>query len=210
VAGHDGGARVRVRILFKDSLAGDVYTLVYLTSGSRRNVWTRTLLDSLMATIAPDQFRNEALSEKLIGFALQSPDDGTTQTFAETLRNDGGFDQKHLEQVVNNSGYAIRSNLGVDAALPVFTLNTVLFPQSANTWDSLAEAYEAKGDKDKANALRLKMNTGRDASQRGRSGHPPFGFFRTDRDTHHSDASDTVPATQRDRRVGVAPPHEFA
>lgn len=164
MVGHDGGARVRVRILFKDSLAGDVYTLVYLTSGSRRNVWTRTLLDSLMATVAPDQFRNEALSEKLIGFALQSPDDKTTQTFAETLRNDAGFDQKYLEQAVNTSGYAIRSNLGVDAALHVFTLNTVLFPESANTWDSLAEAYEAKGDKDKAKALRLKMNTGRDAS----------------------------------------------
>lgn len=61
MVGHDGGARVRVRILFKDSLAGDVCNLVYLTSGSRRNVCTRTLVDSLMATLAPDQSRNEAL-----------------------------------------------------------------------------------------------------------------------------------------------------
>lgn len=165
MAGHDGGARVRVRILFKDSLSGDVYTLVYLTSGSRSNVWTRTLLDSLMAAAAPGQFRNEALSEKLISFALQSPDEDATLKFAEDLRADSGVGKDSLERIVNNNGYAIRSNLGVDAALPVFSLNTVLFPQSANTWDSLAEAYEAKGDKDKAKAMRLKMKTGRDASQ---------------------------------------------
>lgn len=31
-----------------------------------------------------------------------------------------------------------------------------------------------------------------------------------DWDTHHSDSSDIVLATEHDRRVRVAPPHEFA
>lgn len=162
-AGHDGGARVRVRIVFDGSLAGEVYTFVYLSSGSRRNVWSRTLLDSLMAVTAPEKFRNEALAEKLIAFALQPAGENTLQTFADSVRTDSGIGGEALEKAINNSGYAIRSNLGPDAALRVFSLNTLLFPDSANTWDSLAEGYEANGETEKAQAIRLKMKTARDA-----------------------------------------------
>lgn len=45
--GHDGGARSRVRILFRDSLAGDSWIIVYLTNGSATNVWSRTLVESI-------------------------------------------------------------------------------------------------------------------------------------------------------------------
>lgn len=44
--GHDGGAKLRVRILFKPD-SPDRWTLVYLTNGSRDNVWSRTLLESV-------------------------------------------------------------------------------------------------------------------------------------------------------------------
>lgn len=153
-AGHDGGARVRVRILFKDTLDGDVFTAVYLTNGSSKNVWSRILLDSTLGAAAPLQFRAEALSERLIAFALQTPDDKAMQELAERLRADSGLDPQLLERTINNSGYAIRANLGLGASIPVFMLNTWLFPASANTWDSLAEAYEAGGDAAAAKAAR--------------------------------------------------------
>nr|WP_305119162.1 serine hydrolase domain-containing protein [Tahibacter harae] len=158
MAGHDGGARVRVRLLFKDTLDGDSYSVIYLTNGSRRGVWSRTLVDSLLAAAAPQQFRAEALSEQLIRFALQAPDDTAVQQFAGALRAGGGLQGPALERAVNNSGYAIRSNFGVDPALPVFRVNTLLFPASANTWDSLAEAYAAKGDTARAAAARATMS----------------------------------------------------
>jgi len=41
----------------------------------------------------------------------------------------------------------------------VFELNTVLFPASANAWDSLAQAYQAQGDSDKAKQLYNKART---------------------------------------------------
>ncbi len=44
--GHDGGTKVRVRLLFDDTLA-DTYTFIYLTNGSAANVWSRTLVDSV-------------------------------------------------------------------------------------------------------------------------------------------------------------------
>jgi CubicO group peptidase (beta-lactamase class C family) len=54
--GHDGSTKVRVRLLFDDSLAEDTYTCIYLTNGSATNVWSRTLIDSVMAVVAPEKF----------------------------------------------------------------------------------------------------------------------------------------------------------
>jgi D-alanyl-D-alanine carboxypeptidase len=50
--GHDGGTKVRVRILFQQDLV-DHYVIVYLTNGSRDNVWSRTLVDSIQRLILP-------------------------------------------------------------------------------------------------------------------------------------------------------------
>lgn len=50
--GHEGGGKVRVRLLFRDSLADDTYAYIYLTSGSAENVWSRRLVDSLMTVMA--------------------------------------------------------------------------------------------------------------------------------------------------------------
>jgi CubicO group peptidase (beta-lactamase class C family) len=50
--GHDGGTKVRVRVLFDDSLSHNVYIVVYWTNGSAANVWSRKLVDSVM-DIAP-------------------------------------------------------------------------------------------------------------------------------------------------------------
>ena len=46
--GHDGGEVVRAMLVFSDSLAHGTYTYIYLTNGSAANVWTRTLIESLM------------------------------------------------------------------------------------------------------------------------------------------------------------------
>lgn len=45
--GHDGGTVVRVRLVYRDSLAHGTQTFIYLTNGSAKNVWSRTLIDSL-------------------------------------------------------------------------------------------------------------------------------------------------------------------
>jgi tetratricopeptide (TPR) repeat protein len=38
----------------------------------------------------------------------------------------------------------------LDQAIEVFKMNVAAFPQSANVWDSLGEAYRAKGDPEAA------------------------------------------------------------
>ncbi len=138
---------------FDDALDGDVYTFVYLTNGSAGNVWSRTLLDSAMAVVAPDRFPMEALSERLVAYATQAPGTGGALAQANVIRASTPFDGALLERSINDAGYGIRENLGIAPAIRVFELNTQLFPGSANVWDSLAEAYQAKGDAKKARAL---------------------------------------------------------
>ncbi len=151
--GHDGGTRVRVRILFKGTLDGEVYTFVYLTNGSAKNVWSRMLVDSAMAVVAPDKFPVAALSESMVRYALRPQAEGDALAQAKSIREGTTLDDATLERTINSAGYTIRENLGIDPALRVFALNTVLFPKSANAWDSLAEAHATRGDAEMAKAL---------------------------------------------------------
>ncbi|WLT32444.1 serine hydrolase [Geothrix sp. PMB-07] len=50
--GHDGGAKVRVRIRFQPDLK-DHFVFVYLVNGSRDNVWSRTLVESVERIVVP-------------------------------------------------------------------------------------------------------------------------------------------------------------
>ncbi|HUQ33048.1 MAG TPA: alpha/beta fold hydrolase, partial [Pyrinomonadaceae bacterium] len=54
------------------------------------------------------------------------------------------------EATLNNLGYRLIQKGRVPDALEVFRLNTEAYPQSANVWDSLAEAYMNNGDRDLA------------------------------------------------------------
>ena len=54
------------------------------------------------------------------------------------------------EDSLNNFGYEILEKNDAASAIQVFQLNAELYPQSANVWDSLAEAYMKSGDMRKA------------------------------------------------------------
>lgn len=153
--GHDGGTRVRARLAYKDTLASGYWIFVYLTNGSARNVWSSTLVESTMAVAAPEEFPHAALSERLIAYALNDDADAATALRA-WLRDSNGIAASELERAINTDGYAILASLGARSALKVFTLNTELYPQSANAWDSLAECHAALGEKETADRLYAK------------------------------------------------------
>jgi CubicO group peptidase (beta-lactamase class C family) len=52
--------------------------------------------------------------------------------------------------ILNQIGYSFLSDDKIDNAIEVFQLNTEMFPDDPNVWDSLGEAYLKKGNKDKA------------------------------------------------------------
>ena len=55
-----------------------------------------------------------------------------------------------VEESLNTLGYKLLRQGRVDEAIAMFELNTVQFPQSYNVYDSLGEAWYAKGDLDKS------------------------------------------------------------
>lgn len=69
----------------------------------------------------------------------------------ESLRvaNDVTFDFSESE--LNSLGYQLLyGNRKTSEAIEIFKLNTVAYPQSSNTFDSLAEAYQVSGNKELA------------------------------------------------------------
>lgn len=71
---------------------------------------------------------------------------------AETLRmvNDPAYRFFQFEQEFNKAGYNLLGAGQLEGALYVFQINTKLYPESANTWDSLAEANWKAGNLEKA------------------------------------------------------------
>jgi len=53
----------------------------------------------------------------------------------------------NVEAGLNDQGYKLIQLQRLDDAIKVFALNTQLFPNAWNTWDSLADAYMKKGEK---------------------------------------------------------------
>lgn len=51
---------------------------------------------------------------------------------------------------INMIGYQLLDDDKIDEAIRILELNKEFYPESANTWDSLAEAYMKKGDNEKA------------------------------------------------------------
>ncbi|HEV7859152.1 MAG TPA: tetratricopeptide repeat protein [Pyrinomonadaceae bacterium] len=51
------------------------------------------------------------------------------------------------EDYINNLGYSLMLQHRMKEAIDILKLNTEAHPQSANTYDSLAEAYMNNGDK---------------------------------------------------------------
>ncbi len=56
----------------------------------------------------------------------------------------------YLENAVNRKGYEHVRNNNLEMALKIFEWNTIYFPDSFNTWDSLAETYLRSGKKEMA------------------------------------------------------------
>lgn len=91
----------------------------------------------------------------------------TERAYAEGARS-LGLPEMLPEAVLNQLGYAVLLGLRkADWAIPVFKRNVALYPESANVYDSLGDAYVAKGD-----TAAAKVEFRRAVDLATRTGHP--------------------------------------
>ena len=113
----------------------------------------RLLLDEDFSSLLDKAFRRSAFLDELRTGNLRSVTDVAIEegaaaglAYLERLGGDEfvwwyGIGQGRLEATINAAGYGLMAEAELDDALEVFKLNTLIFPRSANTWDSLAECY---------------------------------------------------------------------
>jgi CubicO group peptidase (beta-lactamase class C family) len=131
----------------------------------------RTII--VMENLKQPAYRQFDIVKNLAAVLFNKPYQFPKPSFAETLLTKDGISKAMKlnrseydvqEREINNVGYfLISEQKQIDSAIAVFQLNVQLFPASANTYDSLAEGYMRKGDKQKAiyyykESLRLDPN----------------------------------------------------
>jgi CubicO group peptidase (beta-lactamase class C family) len=82
-----------------------------------------------------------------VGRAVLDLLDGQATTAEQKIKElTGKTRPTAIENMVNNFGYGLLQSKKPEQALKIFALNTRVFPEAWNTWDSLAEAHMILGD----------------------------------------------------------------
>ena len=156
--GDNGDAKAYVTAFLPEKNA-----VVYFANGSNGLSITREILDDAIGGDHPalahlnyDRYNSPARA--LLKEAISK---GAAEALQHYLERRNG--QLIDESSINQLGYVLIGMKRIDDAILIFTQNTVDYPQSWNVWDSLAEAYMDKGDKEKAIAdyeRSLQLNPG--------------------------------------------------
>lgn len=89
----------------------------------------------------------KSLASELLALLSTKGYDSTETHYREIRKQyDGKYVYDFSEAPLNVLGYGLMGANMIDAAIGIFRINTVAYPQSANTWDSLGEGYMNKGE----------------------------------------------------------------
>lgn len=148
VVGHGGGNQLDVRHYFRDSGDENV-TVIYLTNGGEKDYRPSSISAGFANIIMPSAL--QSLSEKMYQEIANANWKGALADY-QAFRSDEATRAVSTESTLNRLGYEVMFDLGAAEAVPIFQLNVVQYPSSANTYDSLGEAYLMLQDRDRARA----------------------------------------------------------
>jgi CubicO group peptidase (beta-lactamase class C family) len=127
--------------------------VVFFTNSANGLSFLKEVLDesfagSQSAAIWIDYERYDSPSKLLSKAIVESSADKALREYRAKRKKDPKW--KISERQMNRLGYDFLRLKRLNDAIKLFEQNTVDFPMSANTWDSLAEAHMENGDKTKA------------------------------------------------------------
>jgi CubicO group peptidase (beta-lactamase class C family) len=137
----------------------------YIVAFKREKIGVVYLTNSFNGLSIGEELVEQAIGSKDLGLAYLKYEryDSPAMLFANVIRTGGiakakevfpQFREKYsstfTESRINTLGYAFLNAKKFTEAIEVFKLNVEAFPTSANTYDSLAEAYLNSGDRENA------------------------------------------------------------
>ena len=118
----------------------DDYTIIFLTniSGTQR----KAIDDGIYHIITGKPYIYPKIyAAKLIYQKLNESDWNTAYSFYDSLKKSNDTNYIFSERVLNDLGYQLLNDNKLTDAVNVFKLNTIEYPRSSNTFESLGEAY---------------------------------------------------------------------
>jgi len=91
----------------------------------------------------------KSIAEKLFKTIIKKDIDAAVKQY-HTLKENQSANYDFSERELNNLGYQLIQRNKLEAAIKIFQLNVEVYPEAANTYDSLGEAYLKNGDKELA------------------------------------------------------------
>lgn len=143
--GNEGGemltsARRLAEFLQRGAPATVEWTFRHMPEESHGSIPHRTLYDGLETMFADLRIELDTTSRSVADLERRY----------ERLSRKYGYTIPVTEPVINRLGYQLLQRGMHSEAIAVFTVNTERFPKSANTYDSLGDAYEAAGELESA------------------------------------------------------------
>ena len=137
--GFSGSMITVYRCFPKDNLS-----IIYLTNGFEHWYNIENVVNHL-AYLAD----NDIVDFKVLTFEklLASAQNNDLKNELERLKSTPNYNGFSFEETLNTIGYIFLNNYNnIEKATEVFKLNTQEYPNSSNTYDSLGEAFELKGN----------------------------------------------------------------
>ena len=137
----------------------------YIVAFKKEKIGVVYLTNSFNGLSIGEELVEQAIGSKDLGLAHLKYEryDSPAMLFANVIRADGIAKAKEIfpqfreqysstftETRINTLGYAFLNAKKFTEAIEIFKLNVEAFPRSANTYDSLAEAYLSSGDRENA------------------------------------------------------------
>jgi CubicO group peptidase (beta-lactamase class C family) len=164
--GDNGDAKAYLTAFLPDKNA-----VVYFADGANGLAFTKEILDDAIGGDHPalahlNYERYNSPSRELLKSIVAHGASQALGAYRDQRKNTGLID----EDKMNSMGYALIGIKRIDDAIEVFRQNTEDYPQSWNVWDSFAEGYLDKGDKELAikyyeKSLQLNPNNSNAAAQ---------------------------------------------
>ncbi|MEO1486549.1 MAG: serine hydrolase [Bacteroidota bacterium] len=119
-------------------------TVIVLTNGYKYAPIHNTIVNEVVGCLDEDlKDKTRSLHDKVFEIFISKP-------FNEALKSFGSLRKDHpsesFEGVLNRIGYTLLGQKETKKAIDIFILNTEKYPESANTFDSLGEAFLVSGN----------------------------------------------------------------